>query len=413
MVSSSSTLILAGLSLVLANLATGALNTNYVIDRKYAANVDGYFATPHLIKAKAYWEQYKIIDETVLATVPVATQVEFAASSETADVYVPGSYARGKALGIYIHMNGDDSAHMPAAYQSSLDNLYCIGASPDHAGNSRHDAWRIARALDLIASLKARYDVDDERIFIGGYSGGALISLLAGMLYPDVFKGIVPTEHIMQEAYWGKVFTAADLAQMAGNGQRWAFIIGGDYAPWWFAPHIATWRDTHGFKTLHTVVPGMGHSQPPTAILEDSIRWVDAPVQRQRATTFLDWNDHCYDSSHGTSGLGVLDDYDNDTISNGMEYVLGLDPTTPDATAPSILVGMNGRKAVLRYRRAATDIQMLVATSSDLVNWDETGDNLTETSVNYDSKAFANCEYQTTLPDVSKIFFKARAVINN
>ena len=47
------------------------------------------------------------------------------------------------------------------------------------------------------------------------------------MLYPDVFKGIVPTEHIMQEAYWGKAFTAADLAQMADNGQRWAFIIGG------------------------------------------------------------------------------------------------------------------------------------------------------------------------------------------
>jgi hypothetical protein len=195
--------------LAMTAVATAALDTNYGFRRKYAANVDGYFSTPHLIKARTYWEQYKIIDDTIPATISVADQVEFTSRSETADVYVPD----------------------------------------------------------------------------------------------------------------------------------------------------------------------------------------------------------CYDSSHSTNKRGLLDDFDDDGTNNAMEYVLGLDPTTPDASPPSLLVGMNGKSAVLRYRRAATDIQMQVSISTDLDAWDETGSQVAEASSNFDSPAFANCEYQSTLTGAAQLFFMARAIV--
>lgn len=377
--------------------------------KKHATTVDGYFATPHQLKAKVFWEYFKIIDNTILTTIPVSTQVEFAASTETADVFIPNNYTSDKPVGIYIHMNAGDSAYLSANYQSSLDNLYCIGASPDHAGNDRHDPWRIARALDLVASLKDQYNVDQDRIYIGGFSGGALISMLAGMIYPDVFKGVVSTEHVIKRDYWEKIFTWDDMAQMRENNQRWAFIMGVDsYAIWHMRYNVDFWELTLEFDTFRTEVAGMAHSQPYSSTLEQSIHWVDAPAQRQRATTFQDWNTYCYDGSHSAANRDPEDDFDSDLIDNWTEYLLGLDPTQNDNPSYDWGIKMENKQAVLRYRRAAIDAVMNIDLSSDLNSWDQTGNNVNESSVVYDSPAFASCWFTSINPSVTRIFFRAK-----
>lgn len=391
-----------------SGMTTAAFDGAYVIHKKHAPTVSGYFSTAHQIKAKNYWEQYQIIDATTATTIPVATQVEFAAGSETADVYVPGNYEADKPVGIYIHMNAGDTAYMPGDYQGLLNDLYCIGASPDHAGNERHDPWRIARALDLVASLKDQYNVDEDRIYIGGFSGGALISILSAMIYPDVFKGVAPTEHVMYQQYWGKVFTAQDITEMVANNQRYAFIIAADYAAWWFTPKVDTWRNL-GFAVQQTTVPGMVHQQPFSSDLKNAIAWIDIPAQRQRATTFESWNSYAYSASNSTSQREPGDDFDNDSIDNWTEYMLGLNPTVADKDPRRLSLFMDGTEAKVRYRRAAIDARLQVDLSPDLASWDETGNQVSETSVSFDTPAIATCGFTASTATAPKLFFRARA----
>jgi len=255
-------------------VASADFDENYVIHKKYASNVAGYFSTPHQLKAKAYWDQFKIIDRDYPATISVASQVGFAPSTETADVFVPETYDPEKPIGLYIHISPGNNAYMPERYHGTMTELYCIGASPENTGNDRHDPWRIARVLDLMVSLKEDYNIDENRVFVGGFSGGALISILTGMLYPDEFPGIVPTEHAMDDSYWQKAFLWSDIDAMAANNQKWAFIVGTEHAPWFFNTNINKWQN-YRFKTRHRVVPGMGHIQPPANELKTALIWVD------------------------------------------------------------------------------------------------------------------------------------------
>ncbi len=240
-----------------ASLIQAARDNHFVVTHKYSSTTDGYFSTPHLVKARAYWEVKKTIDLYDDATISVADQVGYAAGSQTADVVIPHNIDPAKPVGIYIHINASDSAHLPSNLESVLQDNYLIGASPDNAGNNRHDPERCARVLDLVTTLKARYNVDDSRVYVGGFSGGALASVLCGMLYPDTFTGVIATEHVMDSRYWRTIFTREDMDQMAANGQRWSHILGEDsYAASVLFPWSVRWK--YHITVDHSVDPVKG-----------------------------------------------------------------------------------------------------------------------------------------------------------
>jgi len=246
-------------------------NNNYVIDAKHADTVDGYFTTTYQMKARAYWETEE--------GTSVTEQVGFPASSKTADVYVPISYREDKPVGIYIHINSGDNANLPSQFDPVLEDLYLIGGSPDHAGNTRDEMRRNALALDLVASLKARYNVDDSRVYIGGLSGGAANAAGCALLYPDVFAGAIPTEHTYEPYYWARFFTWTEMKDMAGNGQRWAHIFGTEsYALSHLVSDVRVWEELFEDTLVH-IVEGMDHTNAPAADFRYCLEWIEAETE--------------------------------------------------------------------------------------------------------------------------------------
>src|SRR6056297_3302979 len=118
----------SSLSRLLALLALAPMNcpagriTDYQVNHKYSRGVGGYFSTPHQLKGRDYWEEYKIIDTWDPATVSVKEQVEFAAGTGRADVYVPNRYAGRQPVGIYIHINAGGSASLPSQFDTVLES---------------------------------------------------------------------------------------------------------------------------------------------------------------------------------------------------------------------------------------------------------------------------------------------------
>lgn len=389
-----------------APLAQAERDNNFTVTHKYATTTDGYFNTPHLVKARAYWDVKKIIDAYDAATISVADQVGYTAGSQTADVFTPDNLSPDKPVGIYIHINYSDAANLPGNLDSVFQDHYLIGASPDNAGNDRHDSERNARVLDLVTTLKAQYNIDESRIYVGGISGGALASILCGMLYPDTFTGVIATEHVMSENYWNKIYSSEEMHEMAANGQRWSHILGVDsYAYSTLAPWATSWKyDVNVnsnvsptrvsydpfFDTYNIMVPGMTHTNPAPSVFEKSLIFVDAPSLRPRAKTYEDWEKYAFrlddpQTIFFSYNIGETppqapdptinhlpeDDFDSDGFKNWYEYIVGTDPMVAD-DAPLLVI--NGTEGVVHHRAGAMDLGLTMHTSTDLSNWDETGD---------------------------------------
>src|SRR5580704_532602 len=110
-------------------------------------------------------------------------------SEEKFLVYVPSPPpARGYALLVFVPPWQD--ARLPSGWTAVLDRYGVIFVSAARSGNDE-SVFDRREPLALLAAHNAmqRYRVDPERVYIGGFSGGARVALRLALGYPDVFRG--------------------------------------------------------------------------------------------------------------------------------------------------------------------------------------------------------------------------------
>ena len=106
-------------------------------------------------------------------------------------VYEPATRpAAGYALLVFIPPWQD--ARIPPGWESVLDRFGVVFASAVDSGNEENPLGRRAPlALLAATNLRQRYAVDPQRVFIGGFSGGARVALRVALGYPDLFHGAI------------------------------------------------------------------------------------------------------------------------------------------------------------------------------------------------------------------------------
>ena len=110
-------------------------------------------------------------------------------TQESFSVYVPSKHpVRGYALLVFIPPWED--ARLPPGWSGALDENGAIFVSAAKSGNEENVIdRRIPLALLGAANIMLRYPVDPERVYIGGFSGGARIAMRTALAYPDLFRG--------------------------------------------------------------------------------------------------------------------------------------------------------------------------------------------------------------------------------
>lgn len=131
--------------------------------------------------------------EDVRAMDPALGRYDLAA--ETFEVFVPESYrpaegdgASGWGLVVWVSPTSSGGIEDPAR-QAVLAGQRLLWIGANDAGNPRFTWNRVGLALDAAHAMAALYDLDPERIYAAGYSGGGRIASALGMLFPEVFRG--------------------------------------------------------------------------------------------------------------------------------------------------------------------------------------------------------------------------------
>ena len=112
-------------------------------------------------------------------------------SEERFIVYVPAAPPR-QGYGLLAFVPPWPEASLPPRWAATLDRQGVIFVSAARSGN---DASVLARRepLALLAAhnLMRRYPVDPERVYVGGFSGGARVAMRLALGYPDLFRGAI------------------------------------------------------------------------------------------------------------------------------------------------------------------------------------------------------------------------------
>lgn len=110
----------------------------------------------------------------------------------TYQVIVPKSYESNQAHGVLVLISAGDGGKLPKPFHALLEKYRLIGIGADNSGNKRDTLLRHAYAVHAVALLHERYDLDPDRIYVTGSSGGGRVCSHVMIMNSDTFTGGIP-----------------------------------------------------------------------------------------------------------------------------------------------------------------------------------------------------------------------------
>jgi tetratricopeptide (TPR) repeat protein len=109
---------------------------------------------------------------------------------ETFEVFVPPGYASDTPHTLFVWVSPTPFGGTEREeFQKVLSDRDMIWIGANNGGNERSRWDRTSLALDAAAAMLDLYNIDAERVWVGGYSGGGRVSGGLVTLYPEVFRG--------------------------------------------------------------------------------------------------------------------------------------------------------------------------------------------------------------------------------
>jgi dienelactone hydrolase len=186
------------------------------------------------------------------------------------EIYVPESYKHERPAGVLVYISPSQKGSIPERWKSLMDahNLIWIGAN--RSGNRVPVPRRVVYALTALAAIDKNYNVDVERVYLTGFSGGGKAASVASAQYPQIFKGAIFN---CGARFWGSE-TPERLEQIMTN--RYVFITGTYDHNLELTKKVFRAYERAGVENSKLmVIRNMTHSNPKSKHLEKAIAFLD------------------------------------------------------------------------------------------------------------------------------------------
>ncbi len=211
---------------------------------------------------------------------------------ENYEVYIPPNYNGRESYGLFVWISASPSGDIPDMYMPVMDKHKIIWIGANKSGNSK-DVFkrRIPLALDAAFNMRKHYNIDQNRIYISGLSGGGRASSAVAMHYPDIFSGglfIIGANYWQKKAsrskpgnYWPAGYPKPGSAylQKAERNGRYVLLTGEhDFNREQMEIYFEEGYSRHLKSVLYIEVQGMGHTIPNAEWFETAIQYLDDPM---------------------------------------------------------------------------------------------------------------------------------------
>lgn len=191
------------------------------------------------------------------------------------EVVVPDSYTSERPAGLLVYVSPSDSGKLPRGWRKLLSEHNLIWVAANVSGNRVAVSRRMAYAVFAPAVIGDRYAVDEARVFLAGFSGGARVSGLLAAQYPTLFRGAI---YIGGAERWDAQTPATNLERMRDN--RFVFLVGSEDANRAVARSVQTDYETEGFTASKMiVVRRIGHVLPEARYVHSALEFLHGRSQ--------------------------------------------------------------------------------------------------------------------------------------
>jgi tetratricopeptide (TPR) repeat protein len=206
------------------------------------------------------------------------------------EVFVPDNYTNEKPYGLIVWVNSGDNGRMNGKYKEILKKHRIIWIGANMSGNKIDTRIRAQLAVDGRHNMMKLYNIDPNRVYVSGTSGGGKVACLAAFTFPELFNGGI---FCIGVAHWVNIsagngsfipskFQAkipSSRMKIIANEGRYACMTGDkDFN----RDHIKRTYDQLFSQTMKNCkyyqVPGLGHSAIPPDWYEKAIIQLDEPL---------------------------------------------------------------------------------------------------------------------------------------
>jgi predicted peptidase len=155
-------------------------------------------------------------------------------SDQPYGLYLPKAYDKAKKYPLVVSLHGEGSNHrlnlrrlfgqgnrlgetdtQSSRYFPTLPDVEFIVATPLARGTMGYRGIAERDVYDVLADVRSRFNVDEDRIYLTGLSMGGGGALWLGLTKPDIWAAVAPVSP----------YPSAEASELAGNGLNIPFKI--------------------------------------------------------------------------------------------------------------------------------------------------------------------------------------------
>ncbi len=221
------------------------------------------------------------------------TPPPFDISMEKFDIIVPKKYKKGDPHGLFIWISPSPAPSISPEWEAVLAEKKLIFIGAHNSGNNREVFARMRMAVDANDNMRELYDIDDKRVYISGFSGGARVASMLGVTYADMFTGAIPFMGVnfytdivtldKTEVFEARYIPHDEIAALAKTSCRYVLVTGEkDFNLKNTAAVFENGFKKEGFKSVELMnIPAQGHQPPKAEWLTKAIDYLDAGTDKK------------------------------------------------------------------------------------------------------------------------------------
>ncbi|MEM8875189.1 MAG: PHB depolymerase family esterase [Planctomycetota bacterium] len=215
------------------------------------------------------------------------TQQQYELANERFHLRVPDTREpNGEPFGLLVWISPTPDGRVPPNYEAALDKHRLIWVSAHNTGNDRNLMQRLGLALDAAYNVPFQYDIDPERVYVAGLSGGGRCASHLGVNYSDIFRGALPIigcnfyREVEPPSRPGKLWRAfhaptPGMKKLAAM-QPLVIVTGSGDGNREQCHTYAQAYEADGFTAVTYIeVQGMGHTYPPAETFDKALGHLD------------------------------------------------------------------------------------------------------------------------------------------
>jgi hypothetical protein len=218
-----------------------------------------------------------VLSNRSLAEQPANWLGDYDSKKQQYELFVPNNYSSKKAYPLILFITPGKEAGGWGWFEPICKQQGILFAGPYDAGNDVSPQKRVRIVLDVLDDVRRNYNIDPDRTYIAGISGGARMANAVAFALPEHFGGVLSicaSGELRQEPWLRqRVMDRLSVALVTGET---------DFNRGEVERLRGPYLKEVGVRTRVWMVPKLGHEMPRAPLLAEYLKWLDDGVKQRQ-----------------------------------------------------------------------------------------------------------------------------------